>query len=48
VAKKPKSDLGEVVMYRTEDGKIALDVRLAGETVWLTQERWARYRADKR
>lgn len=30
-------DRGEVVMYRTEDGRTALDVRLAGETVWLTQ-----------
>lgn len=30
-------NLGEVVMYRTEDGRMALDVRLAGETVWLTQ-----------
>jgi hypothetical protein len=26
-----------VVLYRTEDGRTALDVRLAGETVWLTQ-----------
>lgn len=34
---KPKNDLGEVVLYRAEDGKTALDVRLAGETVWLTQ-----------
>ncbi|MEK6770745.1 MAG: virulence protein RhuM/Fic/DOC family protein [Pseudomonadota bacterium] len=31
------SDLGEVVLYRTEDGKTALDVRLVGNTVWLTQ-----------
>lgn len=30
-------DRGDVVMYRTEDGRTALDVRLAGETVWLTQ-----------
>ena len=30
-------DRGEVVLYRTTDGKTALDVRLAGETVWLTQ-----------
>jgi prophage maintenance system killer protein len=29
-------DRGEVVLYRTEDGRTALDVRLAGETVWLT------------
>lgn len=30
-------DRGEVVLYRTEDGRTALDVRLAGETVWPTQ-----------
>lgn len=30
-------DRGEVIMYRTEDGKTALGVRLAGETVWLAQ-----------
>jgi hypothetical protein len=31
------TDRGEVILYRTEDGKTALDVRLANETVWLTQ-----------
>lgn len=31
------NDLGEVVIYRTKDSKTALDVRLVGETVWLTQ-----------
>lgn len=30
-------DRGEVILYQTEDGRTALDVRLAGETVWLTQ-----------
>ena len=31
-------DRGEVVLYRrTEDGRTAVAVRLAGETVWLTQ-----------
>lgn len=30
-------DHGDVILYRTEDGRTALDVRLAGETVWLTQ-----------
>ena len=29
-------DRGEVILYRTEDGRTALDVRLAGETMWLT------------
>jgi hypothetical protein len=42
VTKKPKNDLGEVVMYRTEDGQTALEVRLAGETVWLTQAQMAK------
>jgi len=32
-------DRGEVILYRTEDGKTALDVRLAGETVRLTLNR---------
>lgn len=30
-------DRGEVILYRIKDGRTALDVRLAGETVWLTQ-----------
>jgi hypothetical protein len=41
VTKKPKNDLGEVVLYRTEDGQTALEVRLVGETVWLTQTQMA-------
>ncbi len=36
MARKQQDDLGEVILYRTEDGGTALDVRLAGETVWLT------------
>ena len=28
---------GEVVIYQTEDGKISVDVKLIGETIWLTQ-----------
>jgi len=28
---------GEIVFYRTDDGRTALDVRLEAETVWLTQ-----------
>jgi prophage maintenance system killer protein len=35
--KNRQNDLGEVVLYKTEDGKTALDVRLKGDTVWLTQ-----------
>jgi hypothetical protein len=38
VTTKPKNDLGEVVLYRAKDGKTALDVRLAGDTVWLSQK----------
>ena len=41
MAKKPKNDLGDVVMYRTEDGKTSLEVRLEGDTVWLTQAQMA-------
>ena len=32
---------GEVLVYRTEDGTIRLDVRLDDETVWLTQQMMA-------
>jgi len=28
---------GEIVVYRSDDGRIKLDVRLQDETVWLTQ-----------
>ena len=37
-----QNDLGEVVLYKTEDGKTALDVRLEGDTVWLTQAQMAK------
>lgn len=39
--KAASSDRGEVVIYRAEDGSTALDVRLAGETVWLTLNQMA-------
>lgn len=29
---------GEIVIYQAEDGAASLDVRLEGETVWLTQQ----------
>ena len=32
-----QNNLGEVVLYKTDDGRTALDVRLKGDTVWLTQ-----------
>ena len=28
---------GEILVYRTDDGTVGLDVRLQDETVWLTQ-----------
>ena len=30
-------DRGEIVIYEAADGSAELDVRLAGETLWLTQ-----------
>ncbi|SPD73430.1 Death-on-curing family protein [uncultured Desulfobacterium sp.] len=32
---------GEIVLYQSQDGKAALDVRLDRETVWLTQDQMA-------
>ena len=32
---------GEMVIYRTDDGKASLDVMLENETVWLTQKQMA-------
>lgn len=32
---------GEVVIYKTESGQTAIDVRLEDETVWLTQKQMA-------
>ena len=29
---------GEIVLYRSPDGKAVLDVRLEGATLWLTQK----------
>lgn len=33
---------GEIVIYRTEDGKSGIDVRLEDQTVWLTQKQMAK------
>jgi hypothetical protein len=33
---------GEVVVYKAPDGEVQLDVRLKGETVWLTQVQMAK------
>jgi prophage maintenance system killer protein len=39
---------GEVVLYKTPDGSVAVDVRLEGETVWLALDQMARlFRRDK-
>lgn len=32
---------GEIVIYKTEDGQTAIDVRLQEDTVWLTQKQIA-------
>lgn len=34
-------DKGEIVIYQTQDGITQLDVRLDGETVWITQDQMA-------
>ena len=31
----------EIVIYQSEDGKTQLDVKLEGETVWLSQQQMA-------
>jgi hypothetical protein len=32
---------GEILLYKNQDGKIKIDVRLEEETVWLTQAQMA-------
>ena len=32
---------GQFLLYQTEDGKLKIDVRFEGETVWLTQQHMA-------
>ena len=32
-----KTPLGEILIYRTEDGRARIEVRFVDETVWLTQ-----------
>lgn len=34
-------DKGEIIIYQTQDGTTQLDVRLDGETVWITQDQMA-------
>ncbi len=38
---KSRSDKGEVIIYKTQDGKEAINVRLENETVWLNQAQMA-------
>ena len=43
------SDLGEIVLYQSEDGQAAMDVHLKDETVWLTQAQMVElFQRDKR
>ena len=41
-------DLGEIILYQSEDGTSALDVHLKDETVWLTQKQIAALFATER
>ncbi len=43
-----KPDLGEVILYQSEDGEQSLDVHLRDETVWLTQKQIAALFATER
>jgi hypothetical protein len=36
--KEESPDKGEIILYRSPDGKAEMDVRLEGETLWLTQK----------
>src|ERR1035437_3246242 len=40
MAKKPQPN-SEIILYQTEDNQTRLQVRLEGETVWLTQAQMA-------
>ncbi len=41
-------DKGEIVIYQTQDGATQLDVRLDGETVWITQDQMVQlFQRDK-
>ncbi len=33
---------GEVLIYRTDDGQVKIDVRLENETLWMTQQMMAK------
>jgi len=40
-AQPDSPDHGQLLVYAAEDGKLKIDVRLEGETVWLTQQHMA-------
>ncbi|MDL1962190.1 MAG: virulence RhuM family protein, partial [Deltaproteobacteria bacterium] len=43
------SDLGEIILYQSEDGYTSMDVKLKDETVWLTQTQMVElFQRDKR
>lgn len=45
---KLEKDLGEIVIYQTDDGLTKIDVNMQDETVWLTQEQMAElFQRDK-
>jgi hypothetical protein len=45
---KKMEDKGEIVIYQTQDGITQLDVRLDGDTVWLSQDQMAQlFERDK-
>ena len=35
--RKDTTNINEIIIYQTEDGRTKIDVKLEGETVWLTQ-----------
>ena len=41
MTKAKQGDSGQVVIYRTPDGKTSIEVHLEGDTVWLTQAQMA-------
>ena len=38
---EPPAPASQFLVYQTEDGKLKIDVRFEGETVWLTQQHMA-------
>ena len=44
----PKESGGEFLLYQTEDGRSRIEVRMQGETLWLTQQQMAElFQTDK-